>query len=211
MSFLSSLFLFNLWQLRFFVWLCCSFRSFDFSDYLFKLLLIGDSSVGKSCLLLRFAVSLSHTTLRSLTLIFILITIFRVSFRFMLPLIFPLLFQDDSYVDSYISTIGVDFVSIFIYLFIYFASSPIYLWLNWIDRYIFYACRKSELWSLKGKPSSCRLWVPITILHYLLSITALILWLFINFHPFHWVLFNAFCVVGHSRTGAIQDYNKQLL
>lgn len=30
-----------------------------FSDYLFKLLLIGDSSVGKSCLLLRFAVSLT--------------------------------------------------------------------------------------------------------------------------------------------------------
>lgn len=27
------------------------------SDYLFKLLLIGDSGVGKSCLLLRFAVS----------------------------------------------------------------------------------------------------------------------------------------------------------
>ncbi|CAN6804664.1 unnamed protein product [Brassica oleracea] len=32
------------------------FHSFDFcSDYLFKLLLIGDSGVGKSCLLLRFA------------------------------------------------------------------------------------------------------------------------------------------------------------
>lgn len=31
----------------------CSFCS----DYLFKLLLIGDSGVGKSCLLLRFAVS----------------------------------------------------------------------------------------------------------------------------------------------------------
>jgi GTPase SAR1 family protein len=30
---------------------------FCFSDYLFKLLLIGDSGVGKSCLLLRFAVS----------------------------------------------------------------------------------------------------------------------------------------------------------
>ena len=30
----------------------------SFSDYLFKLLLIGDSGVGKSCLLLRFAVSL---------------------------------------------------------------------------------------------------------------------------------------------------------
>lgn len=28
------------------------------SDYLFKLLLIGDSGVGKSCLLLRFAVSI---------------------------------------------------------------------------------------------------------------------------------------------------------
>lgn len=32
---------------------------FYFSDYLFKLLLIGDSGVGKSCLLLRFAVSSS--------------------------------------------------------------------------------------------------------------------------------------------------------
>lgn len=33
------------------------FLWFVFSDYLFKLLLIGDSGVGKSCLLLRFAVS----------------------------------------------------------------------------------------------------------------------------------------------------------
>ena len=32
-------------------------QGFYFSDYLFKLLLIGDSGVGKSCLLLRFAVS----------------------------------------------------------------------------------------------------------------------------------------------------------
>ena len=30
-------------------------RCYFFSDYLFKLLLIGDSGVGKSCLLLRFA------------------------------------------------------------------------------------------------------------------------------------------------------------
>lgn len=30
--------------------------TFVYSDYLFKLLLIGDSGVGKSCLLLRFAV-----------------------------------------------------------------------------------------------------------------------------------------------------------
>lgn len=35
------------------IWLCSPFCS----DYLFKLLLIGDSGVGKSCLLLRFAVS----------------------------------------------------------------------------------------------------------------------------------------------------------
>ena len=34
------------------------FFLFKLSDYLFKLLLIGDSGVGKSCLLLRFAVSL---------------------------------------------------------------------------------------------------------------------------------------------------------
>ena len=34
-----------------------TFPSFLSSDYLFKLLLIGDSGVGKSCLLLRFAVS----------------------------------------------------------------------------------------------------------------------------------------------------------
>ena len=31
---------------------------FVHSDYLFKLLLIGDSGVGKSCLLLRFAVGI---------------------------------------------------------------------------------------------------------------------------------------------------------
>lgn len=37
--------------------LCCFFLIC--SDYLFKLLLIGDSGVGKSCLLLRFAVSIS--------------------------------------------------------------------------------------------------------------------------------------------------------
>jgi GTPase SAR1 family protein len=32
-----------------------AFLLFVYSDYLFKLLLIGDSGVGKSCLLLRFA------------------------------------------------------------------------------------------------------------------------------------------------------------
>lgn len=37
------------------------------SDYLFKLLLIGDSGVGKSCLLLRFAVSFQILELSILT------------------------------------------------------------------------------------------------------------------------------------------------
>lgn len=35
------------------------------SDYLFKLLLIGDSGVGKSCLLLRFAVRFSSYSILS--------------------------------------------------------------------------------------------------------------------------------------------------
>lgn len=46
------------------------------SDYLFKLLLIGDSGVGKSCLLLRFAVSICNmfVMLRVLALWFVLLT-----------------------------------------------------------------------------------------------------------------------------------------
>lgn len=43
-----------------------SFLSSLSSDYLFKLLLIGDSGVGKSCLLLRFAVSKKPITSISL-------------------------------------------------------------------------------------------------------------------------------------------------
>jgi len=71
---------------------------FCFSDYLFKLLLIGDSGVGKSCLLLRFAVSVAkHQQLHFFTMMTNLLR----------------LFQDDSYTESYISTIGVDFVSPF--------------------------------------------------------------------------------------------------
>ena len=73
-----------------------------YSDYLFKLLLIGDSGVGKSCLLLRFAVS---------SIIFYhLCSIPDV--KKWISNHFPLLlFQDDTYTESYISTIGVDFVS----------------------------------------------------------------------------------------------------
>ena len=58
-------------------------------DFLFKLLLIGDSGVGKSCLLLRWTLALWA---------FILFTD-SLSCRF----------ADDTYTESYISTIGVDF------------------------------------------------------------------------------------------------------
>lgn len=40
---------------HFFTNFLSNLSSLFFSDYLFKLLLIGDSGVGKSCLLLRFA------------------------------------------------------------------------------------------------------------------------------------------------------------
>ena len=59
------------------------------SDHLFKLVLLGDSCVGKSCLLVRFAV-----TFISLTNI-----------------------QDDDFFENYISTIGVDFVRVYFLLF----------------------------------------------------------------------------------------------
>ena len=94
--------LFNLWNVY-----------SPFSDYLFKLLLIGDSGVGKSCLLLRFAVSsfpLSRCV--SALLIFWEIIVwcpgnFTVLWT---PIgIFCFSPQDDTYTESYISTIGVDF------------------------------------------------------------------------------------------------------
>jgi Ras-related protein Rab-1A len=65
-------------------------------DYLFKLVLIGDTGVGKSCLLLRFAVRkpvpdparAPALTCRPLARL-----------------------QDDAFTESFITTIGVDFVS----------------------------------------------------------------------------------------------------
>jgi len=65
--------------------------------------LIGDSGVGKSCLLLRFAVRVSprrDSALRHET--------WPACADYVLTL--PLVSQDDTYTDSYISTIGVDFV-----------------------------------------------------------------------------------------------------
>ncbi|CAL9782248.1 unnamed protein product [Musa acuminata subsp. burmannicoides] len=66
-------------------------------DYLFKLLLIGDSGVGKSCLLLRFAVRSKHV------FFFWFYMGDLVSWNKSFNL------NDDSYLESYISTIGVDF------------------------------------------------------------------------------------------------------
>jgi GTPase SAR1 family protein len=111
---------------------------FTCSDYLFKLLLIGDSGVGKSCLLLRFAVSYYLNCTVKFKSCFCsrgcLPCLFQTgeldSFKEcsqpvkyeLFKLIFGLewirvcfshsvLMQDDSYLESYISTIGVDFVS----------------------------------------------------------------------------------------------------
>lgn len=54
------------------------------SDYLFKMLIIGNSGVGKSCLLLRYAVSAHSCT-------------------------HPM--QENSFNENFFNTIGVDFVS----------------------------------------------------------------------------------------------------
>ena len=76
--------------------------------FILQLMLIGDSAVGKSCLLMRFAVSNSevlvvelelthncpHPPAAQLSRCLVLFTL-----------------QDDTYTDSFINTIGVDFVS----------------------------------------------------------------------------------------------------
>ena len=67
-----------------------------------QLLLIGDSGVGKSCLLLRFAVS---ALMPSQPRFFQLPGLTR------MLIILSSALQDDTYTESYISTIGVDFVS----------------------------------------------------------------------------------------------------
>ena len=74
-------------------------------DHLFKLVLIGDSSVGKSCLLLRFAVRTARLKL-SPSLVSLAAHAQHLSLSLALRL--PLM-QDNAFTESYISTIGVDF------------------------------------------------------------------------------------------------------
>ena len=80
-------------------------------DYLFKLVLIGDSGVGKSCLLLRFAV-------RGARVVSAVVAEFASTRPCRHAALSPLApspaawpVQDDAFTESFISTIGVDFVS----------------------------------------------------------------------------------------------------
>lgn len=77
------------------------------SDHLFKILLVGDSGVGKSSLLLRFTVLSPATALSFLSFAFdgrgkIIIIITAVDDP-------PPSVQDDMFQETFISTIGVDF------------------------------------------------------------------------------------------------------
>ena len=64
-----------------------------YSDYLFKCVIIGDAGVGKSALLLRFAVAFYKQPNLSL-------------------------FQDDTFNDNYLTTLGVDFVKLILLLYV---------------------------------------------------------------------------------------------
>ena len=80
-------------------YLLCGVCSPLYSDYILKLLLIGDSGVGKSELLLRLAVSISNVCSIHLA-------------PHYYTVIHTHTLQDGVFTGSYISTIGVDFVSL---------------------------------------------------------------------------------------------------
>lgn len=65
-------------------------------DLSVRIIIIGDSAVGKSCLLMRFAVCLFHGLFKITSLYL------KISFL-----------KDDAFDESHINTIGVDFVSRF--------------------------------------------------------------------------------------------------
>lgn len=69
-------------------------------DYLFKFVVIGDTAVGKSCLLMQFAVGASSALSTAISFLCLDYSPCLSCF-----------FQDNTFTESFISTIGVDFVS----------------------------------------------------------------------------------------------------
>lgn len=78
-------------------------------DLLFKLLLIGDSGVGKTCILYRYKIKIKNTLNNSFVFFLILIvSLFSIYINIYFQY-FDFRFSDDAFNTTFISTIGIDF------------------------------------------------------------------------------------------------------